>query len=342
MQAVLCGYYGFANGGDEALLASLLQMLPSSVEPVILTKDPLSANYGARCCDRWNLFAVSQAIAHADAFIWGGGSLLQDVTGPSSLLYYGGLMALAQTLGKRTIAWAQGIGPLKSDWSRTLTQRILQNCTAISVRDQGSAQMLSDWGIPFELTCDPVWGLQASLYVIDAPMPRIAVILRNHPDLTPERLTIIIEALQQFQLATGGHILCVPFQNTDLQLAQQISKCLRGSSQVIVIEDPQKLIGLFETVQFTIAMRLHGVLMAAAGGSKVWGLIYDPKVAYLLQQIDAPGCELRDLSNQPAILCQQWLEHYTHGVALSDIQRSAWADRAAINSEFLKKVLNIK
>ncbi|MBC7883063.1 MAG: polysaccharide pyruvyl transferase CsaB, partial [Anaerolineae bacterium] len=172
MQAVLCGYYGFANGGDEALLATLLQMLPSNVEPVILTKDPLTARYGVPCCDRWNLVAVSQAIARADAFIWGGGSLLQDVTGPSSLLYYGGLMALAQTLGKRTIAWAQGIGPLKSAWSQTLTRRILQKCTAISVRDQGSAKMLGDWGIPFEMTCDPVWGLQATPYAIEGPAPR--------------------------------------------------------------------------------------------------------------------------------------------------------------------------
>ncbi len=340
MQAVLCGYYGFANGGDEALLASLLQMLPSTVEPVILTKDPLKARYGVPCCDRWNLVAVSRAIAHADAFIWGGGSLLQDVTGPSSLLYYGGLMAFAQTLGKRTIAWAQGIGPLQSAWSRTLTRSILQKCTAISVRDQGSAKMLSDWGIPFELTCDPVWGLQATPYSIDVPAPRIAVILRNHPDLTPERLATIIEALQQFQRATEGNILCVPFQNTDTQLAQQICDQLRGSSQVIEIEDPQKLIGLFETVKFTIAMRLHGVLMAAASGSSVWGLIYDPKVAYLLQQIDAPGCELRDLPDQPADLCQKWLEHYTKGTALSDVQRASWAERAAFNGEFLQRVLS--
>ncbi|PZV13958.1 MAG: polysaccharide pyruvyl transferase CsaB, partial [Leptolyngbya sp.] len=34
MRAVLCGYYGLGNGGDEALLATLLQMLPPSVTPV--------------------------------------------------------------------------------------------------------------------------------------------------------------------------------------------------------------------------------------------------------------------------------------------------------------------
>ena len=40
MRVVLCGYYGMGNGGDEALLASLLQMLPSQVKPVVLSGDP--------------------------------------------------------------------------------------------------------------------------------------------------------------------------------------------------------------------------------------------------------------------------------------------------------------
>ncbi|NJL90730.1 MAG: polysaccharide pyruvyl transferase CsaB, partial [Coleofasciculaceae cyanobacterium SM2_1_6] len=40
LRAVLCGYYGKGNGGDEALLATLLQMLPDHVEPVVLTATP--------------------------------------------------------------------------------------------------------------------------------------------------------------------------------------------------------------------------------------------------------------------------------------------------------------
>ena len=36
-KAVLCGYYGMGNAGDEALLVSLLQMLPAEVEPIVLS-----------------------------------------------------------------------------------------------------------------------------------------------------------------------------------------------------------------------------------------------------------------------------------------------------------------
>jgi polysaccharide pyruvyl transferase CsaB len=110
MRAILCGYYGKGNGGDEALLATLLQMLPAHVEPVVLSGNPAETRdrHQVEACDRMSAFEVLRAFDSADAFIWGGGSLMQDATSALNPIYYGGLMGLAQQRGLRTIAWAQG------------------------------------------------------------------------------------------------------------------------------------------------------------------------------------------------------------------------------------------
>ncbi|NJK99385.1 MAG: polysaccharide pyruvyl transferase CsaB, partial [Spirulinaceae cyanobacterium SM2_1_0] len=126
-RALLCGYYGQGNAGDEALLAALLQMLPASVKPIVLTGNPRATykNFQVETCDRRSGFRILQALNNTDAFIWGGGSLLQDTTSWRSPIYYGGLMALAQQRGLRTLAWAQGIGPLRAGWTRALARRVL-------------------------------------------------------------------------------------------------------------------------------------------------------------------------------------------------------------------------
>ncbi|WP_338038533.1 hypothetical protein [Neosynechococcus sphagnicola] len=93
IRAVLCGYYGQGNGGDEALLATLLQMLPSHVQPLVLSGNPLETEqrYGVASCDRTSLLKVLKALYQADAFIWGGGSLIQDATSALSPFYYRGI-----------------------------------------------------------------------------------------------------------------------------------------------------------------------------------------------------------------------------------------------------------
>ena len=163
LRAVLCGYYGMGNGGDEALLASLLQMLPPEIEPIVLSGNPQQTRdrYKVASCDRKSLTSVVQALRRSDVFIWGGGSLMQDATSPFSAFYYGGLMKLAQAMGLTTIAWAQGIGPLNRSLTRWLTQQALKDCVGVSVRDRGSAALLDQWGISSVLAPDPVWAMES-------------------------------------------------------------------------------------------------------------------------------------------------------------------------------------
>src|SRR5689334_15311353 len=134
MRALLSGYYGKGNGGDEALLATLLQMLPSHVTPVVLSGNPkeTSDRYGVESHNRMAFLPVLQALRSCDVFIWGGGSLIQDVTSSVSPFYYGGLMGLAQRMGLKTVAWAQGIGPLVRPQTRWLAKQNFTGYTQVS------------------------------------------------------------------------------------------------------------------------------------------------------------------------------------------------------------------
>lgn len=344
MRAVICGYYGKGNGGDEALLATLLQMLPAQVTPLVLSGNPRETEdrYGVEACDRMAIPALLQALRRSDAFIWGGGSLMQDVTGAASPLYYGGLMIAAQQLGLRTVAWAQGIGPLGRNWTQTLARRAFAGCNAVSVRDVGSAKLLSGWGIPLTLAPDPVWALagQPVPGLWQMPAPRVAVALRSHPQLTPERLELLISALVSFQKATQAYFLLVPFQPAqDLAIATAIQAQMPQVSQILTLAHPQQLRGLFQGVEMTIAMRFHALIMAAAAGCRGFALSYDPKVSQLMQDLEMPGLALAELPLDSAQLCQTWLEQYANGEPLSATQIAAVVDRAWLHRDFLRAVL---
>lgn len=344
IRAVLCGYYGKGNGGDEALLASLLQMLPESVTPLVLSGNPVQTRkrYGVQSCDRTSALRVLKAMRHSDVFIWGGGSLIQDVTSAASPLYYAGLMGLARQMGLKTIAWAQGIGPLKRELTRRVARQSFAGCTAVSVRDQGSAALLTDWQIPFLQAPDPVWALESTPVkgLWDLPAPRVAVTLRSHPTLTPERLTNLTQALVSFQKATQTCILLVPFQaSQDLSIAQSIHSQLTGPNQIFSLEDPRELKGLFRGVEMAIGMRFHSLIMAAAEECRCFALSYDPKVSYLMDQLNLPGWDLAQLPEDPNLISQTWLEQYVNGDSLTRNQIQSLVDRALMHRDLLIEAL---
>jgi polysaccharide pyruvyl transferase CsaB len=356
MRAVLCGYYGMGNGGDEALLATLLQMLPSQIEPVVLSGNPAetAARYGVEAVPRKQLGAVVKALRRSEFFIWGGGSLLQDATSLQNPVYYTGLMALAQWLGLKTIAWGQGIGPLQHPLSRGMGRYVLRHCEAVSVRDNGSMAWLARWQVPGMQAPDPVWALESSpvegLWEMHAP--RVAVALRPHAWLTESRLDQITQALATFQARTETSLLLVPFQPVkDLAIAEYIQPRLPGPSEIYTLTNPHQLKGLFRGVEMVIGMRLHALIMAAAEGCRCFALSYDPKVSQLMADLALPGVDLN--LNQPPTdpaqrwpdeaeaLAQAWLDCYANGDPLSADQIQSRVDRALMHQDLLHDVIGL-
>jgi len=310
MRAVICGYYGYGNGGDEALLRTLIRQMPQDWQPLVFSGDPpaTQALHGIPGITRLQALAVLWR--ERGVFIWGGGSLIQDRTSWRSPLVYLGLMGLAQQRQWQTLAWAQGIGPITRPWIRALTQRSFAGCDAVSVRDPDSAKQLDAWGIPYVIAPDPVWALPPEPVPPISDAPCVAVIFRPHPQLTPPRLDVLTEALYHFQRQTTAQILLMPMQiPQDLPLAETVQARIPGS-RVITLRDPQILMGTLAQVHLTLSMRYHGLVMAASTGSRCFGLSYDPKVRTFLNSLGLPGWDLEAIPRDPQVIAQAWFESF--------------------------------
>ncbi|MDD2498401.1 MAG: polysaccharide pyruvyl transferase family protein, partial [Desulfitobacteriaceae bacterium] len=128
-KVLISGYYGFNNIGDEAVLASMIQALDDvspQVQITVLSDNPerTEKQYRVRAINRWSKKEISNGLKECDLFISGGGSLLQDVTGPKSILYYLELIRLAVWYKKPVMFYAQGIGPVQRPWARKLLARV--------------------------------------------------------------------------------------------------------------------------------------------------------------------------------------------------------------------------
>ncbi|HZD22511.1 MAG TPA: hypothetical protein VE569_03815, partial [Acidimicrobiia bacterium] len=80
---LVCGYYGFANTGDEAILATLLteirEVHPGASVTVLSGRPSATAtDHGVEAIHWQDVAAMTVASQRADLMVLGGGGLFQD------------------------------------------------------------------------------------------------------------------------------------------------------------------------------------------------------------------------------------------------------------------------
>lgn len=311
MRALICGYYGEHNLGDDALLEVLLGQLPSGCLPLVTAHDQrlVRDRFGVETTDRRSLGAVLAALGRCDALVLGGGSLLQDATSFRSLLYYGALMVAARLRGKPVLLWGQGLGPLRRRRSRALVQALLPLATAISWRDQASAAQARSWGVEAPVGSDPVWALPSQPW--SGRGGPIVLCFRPVQQLHGKDWRPYLEAIERLALTGDRQVLWLPFHQdqdrgllADLTRRGLISPALAARSRELAVATPEAALDQFRQAGVVLAMRLHGLILAALAGSPCAGLSYDPKVAAAARSI---GCPCHDLeTHAPSNLEDLW------------------------------------
>ncbi|MEB3276782.1 MAG: polysaccharide pyruvyl transferase CsaB [Cyanobacteriota bacterium] len=311
-QLLLCGYYGEHNLGDDALLEVALAQLPPGWRPLVTAHDEalVQERFGVATVARRRLPLVLKAVGRCDALVLGGGSLLQDSTSFRSLLYYAALMAAARLEGKPVLLWGQGLGPLRRRRSRLLVGRLLRLATAVSWRDQESADLARRLGRGGPVGSDPVWALPPQQW--RGSGGPLVLCFRPTRQLLGQAWRPYLEALDQLAAEHDREVIWLPFHaGQDRGLLEQLRReqvlpaGLAARSREVLPERPREAMAVCSGAGLVLAMRLHGLILAALAGAPCAALSYDPKVAAAAEALGCPWHSL-DAATERAGLAAAW------------------------------------
>lgn len=275
------GYAGCGNLGDDAILQGLIAHLRETHPEVrlrALTGSPVrdARRFGIPCISRRWLPSVFLAMLRADVFLLGGGSLLQDRTGSSSLAYYLFLLRSARLLGCRTGTLAAGIGPLRSPRSEQTVLRALLPCRTLTLRDDDSLRFLALHGFDrarLELIADPARHLPpppssrraAILLRLGIPPSAGFFCVTVRPTLPPQRepLSVLAAAVRRIS-AEYGLTPVFPVQDPthDLSAAREVLRLSACGGKLFVPDEASDLPALLGGAAILISMRLHALIFA--------------------------------------------------------------------------------
>ena len=168
-KVLISGYYGYDNLGDELILKAIiehLRVLDPTLDITVISRSPyrtVTLHPSVEAIARKDIWGIIKALRQCQLFISGGGGLLQDTTGQGSVLYYLGWGMIAKKLfGKKVMLYAQGIGPLRRNLSRSIVRSWITKMDLITLREEKSLHLLRDLRVPenrIKITADPVLGL---------------------------------------------------------------------------------------------------------------------------------------------------------------------------------------
>ncbi len=359
MRVVLSGYYGFDNAGDEALVTAIsnsLRAADATVEITVLSGNPkrTAMAHGVRAVSRVNPLVLTKELSRADLLISGGGSLLQDVTGPLSVPYYLGIVVLAKLLKTPVVFYAQGVGPVRRRLSRWLIRLIANRVDLITLRDVESAALLKLIGVyrpPIYVTADPVFSLRPTIEEVqraeshfedlglDKSQGIIGVSLREWNGFTDQQLAMFLDQLA----ATGHPLLLLPLQHpTDLEYSLKIKHLMKYPATIAETQfTSTELMGLISHLKLVVGMRLHSLIFAACVGIPFEGIAYDPKVETFLKQFGKkPLFDEKNYSSQTVgEAISQALTNNSDAILLK-VQAADLKDKADRNARLVLDVLN--
>lgn len=306
---VLFGYYGYSNSGDEAILKSIISSLKEEKEDInilVLSRRPseTTKEHKVFAINRYNIFQTIKYLKISRAIIYGGGSLIQDVTSTRSLVYYTFVLKISKYFGLKLMLYGNGIGPVLKERNILRAQKALELCDYISLRDPESFTEIKRLGVKNEnvhVSVDPVFAikleenkkpedifraegikLSGKYFVVSVRMWRF-----NDSEFCRKMAEVIKEISKKYHITP----IYIPMLPDDIVIIKDIAGRAEVDCGIIKkVYDISSIMALIGGAELVLSMRLHALIYAVSGGVPVIGLSYDPKVKSFIEYIKEEYC----------------------------------------------------
>lgn len=241
MRIEICGFYGFGNAGDEAILQSIMDKLGDH-EYIISTSLPYSR-------ERWREYGKitgrelrlhEDLRTDFDAYILGGGDLNWGYGWRQCLSVF------SNNIPSMNFAVGYNRKWYYSQKLHSLYYEFLKNFNAITVRDEGSYNLLKEinCNMDFQLAFDPAVNLREKPF--ECPENKIVVcpryedIVSNQPQL--DWLMSKLKSVSKDVLLVACAPTGLEGQDIDMQLCKYLHERLEGSEILNISPfEPKKL-----------------------------------------------------------------------------------------------------
>jgi len=352
MKVIISGYYGFGNTGDEAILESLICGLKNGdpeIKITVLSADPAktSASRHVNAIGRHDIPKIFKALKGANAFISGGGGLLQDSTGPFSVIYYLSIFFLAKILGCRCAFLGQGFGPVKGAFNRFLSAFVLNTADVITVRDETSLEEMMRLGIrkpPLLLAADLA-------FLFEKPgRSELEELIKGEGFSLSGRKVVGVSIRRPVRAVKGFHeklaafldavsnqhdcqVLLVPFEAAgDGEESLKVLKLMKTKARLLTgLYPPEVLLRIISRMDCFIGMRFHSIVFAAISHVPLMGISYDPKVSALLKALGSAELDMNFSTEEACSKLDQLIKNGPEEIKRLEAMTAPLKEKARLN-----------
>ncbi|HJU81622.1 MAG TPA: polysaccharide pyruvyl transferase family protein [Acidimicrobiia bacterium] len=325
-RVLVCGYYGFGNTGDEAILSVLvedLRHLYGDCEISVLSGDPVttSGHFNVVGIPWQSPADLIAAARRSDLMVLGGGGLIQDYNGfdSSQMLtaWHGDVIwaefaLFARMLQKPLAIYGVGVGPLHTEEGKDAARLVFSLAATASVRDQESLSLLGEISVSTEkivLGGDPVFRLEpTTTQAIDSILNMegipvgertVGVCLRPWRSGLPSKE--IAAALDEIIEDQDARVVFLPFQvaptrnENDSHAAHEVMLAMKRGDRAGIVRGaygPREKLALFSQFDTVLAMRLHAAMFGLKAGKPTVAIAYDRKVESMMSDLGLSGLAL--------------------------------------------------